>query len=253
MKTIYGAAFAALLASGAVAQVVGPGYDFQPGDLVSLGPNTYPPGGVAEIMSCQPPSKPYRECEIQRRTPDRENHNRPITMDNYPSIALVGKAAPAAAAAAAAAAAPQAARAPAGQSAPEAARMAQSAATAGGACPRSPYGGPVPGTRAAGPALFQQKITDSITMAAYGPYWYGVRLSNFSVGAPIRNGVGTLPGGGASRVNNGAPVGATMYPVSTTMSVCEGAPAGSSAWRTSNKKYLCFVSASNEWTCGASN
>ncbi len=134
-----------------------------------------------------------------------------------------------------------------------AAATAPAAAPVGGACPRSPYGGPVPGTRAASAALFQQKITDSITMGAYGNYWYGVRLTNFTVGAPIRNGVGTLPGGGASRVNNGAPVGATMYPVSTTMSVCDGAPAGSSAWRTSDKKYLCFVSASKEWTCAASN
>jgi hypothetical protein len=101
--------------------------------------------------------------------------------------------------------------------------------------------------------LFRQKITDSITMAAYGRFWYGVRLADFNVGAPITNSVGRLRGGGASRVNNGAPVGARMYPVSTMMSVCDGAPSGSSFWRTSTKKYLCFVSANNEWTCGASN
>lgn len=90
-------------------------------------------------------------------------------------------------------------------------------------------------------------------MAAYAPYWPGVRLSGFSVGAPVRNAVGNRPGVGASRVDNGAPPGVTMYPVSTTMSVCEGAPAGSSGWRTLQKKYLCFVSANNEWTCGASS
>jgi hypothetical protein len=122
-----------------------------------------------------------------------------------------------------------------------------------GACPRSPYGGPVPGNRPASAALFRQKITDSITMGAYGPYWYGVQLDSFQVGAPIVNRVGTLPGQGASRVSNGAPVNAKLYPVSTRMSVCEGAPSGSSAWRTSQKKYFCFVSKNNEWTCGATN
>jgi hypothetical protein len=90
-------------------------------------------------------------------------------------------------------------------------------------------------------------------MGAYGRYWYGVRLSGLSVGAPIRNSVSNRPGVGAVRVNSGAPPNAVMYPVSTTMSVCEGAPAGSSTWRTSQKKYLCFVSSNNEWTCGASN
>ncbi len=247
---ICGAVVVAALAMPVMAQPVGPRHDFKPGDLISLGGNSYPPGAVFEVMSCDPLNKAYRECQVQRRSPDAETHNRPLTLENYPQMTLVGRAAPAAATPPrtnAATAAPI--RAP----APAAPAQVAAAPAAGGACPNSPYGGPVPGTRAASAALFQQKITDSITMGAYGRFWYGVRLTNFSVGAPIRNTTGTLAGGGASRVDNGAPAGAMLYPVTTTMSVCDGAPAGSSAWRTSNKKYMCFVSASNEWTCGASN
>jgi hypothetical protein len=120
-------------------------------------------------------------------------------------------------------------------------------------CPRTPYGGPVPGSRPASPAVFRQKIADAVTMAAYGPYWYGVRFDAFQVGAPIRNSVGVRAGQGANRVTNGAPPGATLYPVTTTVSVCEGAPTASSGWRTRQSKYYCFVSANNEWTCGATN
>lgn len=127
------------------------------------------------------------------------------------------------------------------------------AAAAGEACPKSTYGGPVPGNRPASAALFRQKITDSITMGAYGNYWYGVKLDGFAVGTPVRNTVSVVPGVGATRVTNGAPPGATLYPVSTTMSVCDGAPGGSSSWRTSQKKYFCFVSKENEWTCGATS
>jgi hypothetical protein len=255
MRVIIFGAGAALLAGAALAQGLAASHDYKPGDLISLGPNSYPAGAVYRIVDCDPATKTYRECRVSRQSPDPDGVVRPLTMDNYRDVSLVGAAQPPALAPAATALAAQPAR----QTTTTPARAApvQTAqpqtAPAGGACPKSPYGGPVPGARAASPALFQQKITDSITMGAYGNFWYGVKLTNFSVGAPIRNTVGTLPGGGASRVNNGAPVNATMYPVSTTMSVCDGAPSGSSSWRTSSKKYLCFVSASSEWTCAASN
>lgn len=237
------AAALASMAGTALAQPVGPTHDFKSGDLLSLGPNSYPANGVYRILSCDPASKPYRECQVMRQSPDPESHARALTMENYREMSLVGRATPAEA---------PGRGTPAMQPAPAHAAGGQTAA-AGGACPKSPYGGPAPGSRPASTALFQQKITDSITMGAYGRFWYGVRLSDFSVGAPVRNTVSNRPGAGAVRVNTGAPVNALMYPVSTTMSVCEGAPAGSSAWRTSQKKYLCFVSANNEWTCGASN
>lgn len=224
--------------SATAQQAVDDKYDFKAGDLIRIDNGT-PSPWVVKIVSCDPPAKRFRECQAIKQQPDLEEHLRPFTMENYVGkMTLVGHA-DAAATAPATRAAPVAPRAP-----------AQAAAT--GACPRSAYGGPVPGTRAASAALFRQKITDSITMQAYGPYWYGVQLSNFTVGAPVRNTVG-MNNTGANRVTNGAPVGATLYPVSTTMSVCEGAPTSSSAWRTSQKKYFCFVSKDNEWTCGATN
>ena len=122
---------------------------------------------------------------------------------------------------------------------------------AGRQCPRTAYGGPVPGSRPASASLFRQKVSDSYTMAAYGPYWYGVEFESFSVGAPIRNAVSNVPGAGASRVSNGAPPNTALYPVTSVHRVCEGAPSGGSPWRRDEKKYYCFVSKDREWTCGA--
>lgn len=132
---------------------------------------------------------------------------------------------------------------------PAAAAAAAAAATLTGPCPRTPYGGPVAGTTPASKALFQRKVADNYTMGAYGPFWYGVTFERFTVGAPIRNAVGQAPGGGATRVNNGAPAGATMYPVSSQHIVCEGAPTSAERRRVVSN-YLCFVSKNNEWTCG---
>jgi hypothetical protein len=124
-------------------------------------------------------------------------------------------------------------------------------ASAGGACPKTPYGGPVSGSRSPSAALFKQKVSDSYTMAAYPPYWYGVEFESFSVGAPIRNVVSNVPGSGATRVTNGAPPNATLYPVTSVQRVCEGAPSGGEPWRRDSKRYYCFVTKEHEWTCGA--
>lgn len=125
------------------------------------------------------------------------------------------------------------------------------AAAPGGACPRTAYGGPVSGSRPASAALFRQKVSDSYTMAAYPPYWYGVEFESFTVGAPIRNTVSNVPGVGATRVTNGAPPNATLYPVTSVHRVCEGAPSGGEPWRRDSKRYYCFVTKEHEWTCGA--
>lgn len=225
------------------AQRVDDRHDFQPGDLIQFGEGAYPPpGSTWKVSSCEPVTKAYRQCDLIQQSPSLEERARPFTMDTYVKVmTLVGRAD----------ATPAAAARP--STPPAETRPMAIAAPAGGACPKSAYGGPVPGNRPASAALFRQKITDSITMAAYGNYWYGVKLDGFTVGSPVRNTVSVVPGIGATRVTNGAPPNATLYPVSTTMSVCDGALSGSSSWRTSQKKYFCFVSANNEWTCGATN
>lgn len=239
------------LTAGAAAQTrVDDRYPFQPGDIISLGPNSYPVGATYRIAHCDPVDKPYRECRIIRRDPD-DGVERPMVMENQRDITLVGRAAPPAAAPARPVAAPQPQR-PAVAAAAPPARAAPSPGAAR-TCPRVPFGGRVAGNIPASPALFRQKIMDSITGGSFGNGWYGVTLDNFRVGAPIINRVSNQPGVGAVRVNTGAPVNAVMYPVSTTMAVCEGTPTWSGSFRTSNKKYLCFVSKDNEWTCGASS
>lgn len=234
----------AVLAAGAPAagQPITGRSALSPGDVLRAGDGSHPAGATYRVVGCEPVEKPNRQCTVQRLQPDPEARTLSLTIENYTDWTKVGGGA----AAAPARAAPAPVRTVVSPPPP-------AAAPSGGDCPHSPYGGPVPGTRPASAALFQQKITDSITMGAYGRFWYGVRLTGFSVGAPIRNVVSVKPGVGAMRVNTGAPPAALMYPVSTTMSVCDGAPNGGSSWRTSAKKYLCFVSAADEWTCGASS
>ncbi len=118
-----------------------------------------------------------------------------------------------------------------------------------GDCPRTPYGGPVPGNTTASEALFKRKIADNYTMATRAPYWYGVTFEKFTVDRTQRNVVTNVPGRGATRVNEGAPANATMHPVSSVHVVCEQSP-GQAARRRVVSRYLCFVSANNEWTCG---
>ena len=147
------------------------------------------------------------------------------------------------------AAAPSPAGRPAQAAAPLAHMQAQQTAPAtGGECPRTPYGGVVSGNTAASEALFKRKVADNYTMATRAPYWYGVTFEKFSVGSSVRNSVSNVAGR-ALRVNEGAPPNVTMYPVSSVHVVCEQSP-GQSERRRVESRYLCFVSASNEWTCG---
>jgi len=63
-----------------------------------------------------------------------------------------------------------------------------------GACPRTPYGGPVAGNTSASADLFKRKVADNYTMRTRDPYWYGVTFESFAVGAPIKNTVSNQPG-----------------------------------------------------------
>lgn len=246
----------AILLLGAAGVVMAQDRSFTPGEMVEVGG-----GEVYKIYQCRPePVARHIECEVQEWEnggptgqriwmPARDiaaGEARVRQARGLPPITGSTGAARASAAAGAATS----------RGSTTAGGGGASGASAGqvmGQCPRTAYGGPVPGSRPASAALFKQKISDAVTMGAYGPFWYGVRFDAFQVGAPIRNSVGVRAGAGANRVTNGAPAGATLYPVTTTVSICEGAPTASSAWRTRQSRYYCFVSANNEWTCGATN
>ena len=119
-----------------------------------------------------------------------------------------------------------------------------------GGCTPTRYGGPVPGSTRASEALFRQKISDNYTMRATATFLIGVTFEQFSVGGPIRNTVSNRPGVGAVRVNEGAPVGATMYPVVSRHVVCE--QGGSNVERRRvESDYYCFVTRDQEWTCAS--
>jgi hypothetical protein len=234
----------AVVAGGAIAQKEA--VTFPAGSLVEPGG-----GQVLKILGCKP-QVPYgwMQCEVvqwENGGPTSQT----ITMDAADILAGVNRV-----------------RASGGQSMLTAAQARAGAATMGapaslaaatrpqgaaaaltGECPRTSYGGPTSGTERASPALFQRKIADLYTMQTRAPYWYGVTFERFSVGAPIRNTVGAVPGAGAMRVNTGAPPNAAMYPVSSTYVVCEQSPGQAERRRIVNT-HLCFVSRNNEWTCG---
>jgi hypothetical protein len=127
-------------------------------------------------------------------------------------------------------------------------RSGPGAPVPGGRCTPTRYGGPVPGSTRASEALFRQKIADNYTMQATATFRIGVTFEQFSVGSPIRNTVSNRPGVGAVRVNEGAPVGATMYPVVSRHVVCE--QGGSNVERRRiESDYYCFVTRDQEWAC----
>ncbi len=78
----------------------------------------------------------------------------------------------------------------------------------------------------------------------------GVTFEQFTVGKSIRNAVSNQPGVGAVRVNNGAPVGAVMYPIQSRHVVCEQGGTNVERRRV-EADYYCFVSRDEEWTCAS--
>ena len=234
--------------TAAQAQKVDGNTPLSPGDLVQFPENEYPPNAIYKIVECQPVGTPYRTCEMIRQSPDPETRTRSFNVENFRNndVKLIGRAD-----GATARSAPPAAQARSRGGAPTVReRAAAPAAAAGGTCGRTPYGGPVPGSRGASETLFRQKIADNYTMRNTSMFHVGVSFEHFSVGRPIRNTVSNQPGVGAVRVNNGAPVGAVMYPVQSRHVVCEQGGTNV-ARRRVEADYYCFVSRDEEWTCAS--
>lgn len=118
-----------------------------------------------------------------------------------------------------------------------------------GRCVATPYFGTVPGDRPPSAALFRQKIADLYTFRNKAGWSVGVTFERFAVGAPVRNVVRQVPGVGAKRLNDAAPPGATMYPVASTYTVCEGGAGSGGTSRYVNSHY-CFVDRDGSWGCG---
>lgn len=242
---IIGGLVTAIVLTPAQAQKVDGNTPLSPGDLVQFPENEYPPNAIYKIVACQPVGTPYRSCEMIRQSPDPENRTRSFNVENFRNndVKLIGRADAAAPGAGSTGRAPSTGDAPSERQA-----IPAPTAAAGGTCPRTPYGGPVPGSRTATPALFRQKIADSYTMRSTATFHIGVTFEKVSVGSPIRNTVSNQPGIGAVRVNNGAPVGAMMYPVQSRHVVCEQGGTNVERRRVEGD-YYCFVTRDQEWTC----
>jgi hypothetical protein len=85
-------------------------------------------------------------------------------------------------------------------------------------------------------------------LSVNSPLETGVAFLVFEMNPSFKNTVGNLPGQGASRVNNGAPVGATIYPVKTKFVVCKKYKDGVSRFMHDETMH-CFKNKEGEWTC----
>jgi hypothetical protein len=80
------------------------------------------------------------------------------------------------------------------------------------------------------------------------PLKVGVTFLEFQMGAPFTNRVFVDPGTGAQRLHDGAPVGATIYPVKTTYIHC-GRYRGSTERRVTQQNFACFKDRFDDWAC----
>ncbi len=109
-------------------------------------------------------------------------------------------------------------------------------------------------TAKASEQLFKRKIYDRHNVLANGtgsaPLKVGVTFLSFQVSKPFTNIVRVDPVRGALRINDAAPVNATIYPVKSEHIVCEQYRDGTQRKRVENK-YACFKNRDGEWICGA--
>lgn len=82
------------------------------------------------------------------------------------------------------------------------------------------------------------------------PLKVGVTFVNFQVSKPFTNIVRVDPGVGAYRINDAAPVNATIYPVKSEHIVCEQYRDRTYRRSVANK-CACFKNRDGEWVCGA--
>ena len=102
--------------------------------------------------------------------------------------------------------------------------------------------------------LFKRKIYDNYHVIVNGtnsaPLNLGVTFLSFQVGQSFTNVVRVDPATGAHRLNDAAPVNATIFPIRSEHIVCEQYRDRTLRRRVANK-YACFKNRDGEWMCGA--
>lgn len=137
---------------------------------------------------------------------------------------------------------------------PAAAKESDRKETATADCSFTAPPGDASKTAKASEQLFKRKIYDNYNKSANGtgvaPLKVGVTFLSFQVSKPFTNIVRVSPATGAHRINDAAPVNATIYPVKSEHIVCELYRDGTQRKRVANK-YACFKNRDGEWVCGA--
>jgi hypothetical protein len=123
-------------------------------------------------------------------------------------------------------------------------------------CSFTPPPGNFNGSSPASDALFQREIYDWYNRLVNGslsrPTRIGIVFTSFNRNAAYKNTVVNIPGRGATRRHEGAPVNATIYPVKATFFVCEDYN-GSVSQKQVNSDFSFFISKDGEWTCSKDN
>ena len=122
-------------------------------------------------------------------------------------------------------------------------------AGAGGQCPKTPYVR-FPAATKPTSTMLKQVIASGHTFPRPAFLWSGVTFEAFSVGAPVKNVVRTVPGRGAQRLNDAFPPNAAMYPVRTTYVLCDQYRSGPERFRIVTGNY-CAVDRNSQWACGS--
>jgi hypothetical protein len=119
-------------------------------------------------------------------------------------------------------------------------------------CSFSPPAGQFKNSSPASDDLFKKELYDyynrSVTGTISSPTRIGIIFTSFQREAPYQNTVEILPGRGAKRKHDGAPVNATIYPVKTTFFLCEEYGSGITQKQV-NSNFSFFKDKYGEWTC----
>lgn len=104
--------------------------------------------------------------------------------------------------------------------------------------------------------LFKREVYDWYNRIVNGsltrPTRIGVVFTTFNRSQPYKNTVTNVPGRGATRKHEGAPVNSTIYPVKMTFHVCEDYN-GSVSQKQVNSDFSFFINKDGEWTCSKDN
>lgn len=123
-------------------------------------------------------------------------------------------------------------------------------------CNYTPPPGNFTNSSPASDALFKREIYDYYARTVNGtlsrPTRIGIVFTTYSRGATYKNTVTNVPGQGATRKHEGAPVNAIIYTAATTYFVCEDYPSGVTQKQV-NANFSFFINKDGEWTCSKDN